>query len=107
MLVSHALQLDEIREVTRGDKMRVLIRSNEVGRLVKQIALVADMPAPLPHVRRSPDPRDDFLLSLCQAGKADWLVTGDKDDLLALKRHGNTRIVTATVLAEQLGMKRE
>lgn len=107
VLVSHTLQLDEIRDVTRRDKMRRLIRPHEVGRLVNQIGLVADMPATLLHVRRSPDPRDDFLLGLCQAGNADWLVTGDRNDLLALKSHGNTRIVAAMILAEQLGIRRE
>lgn len=104
VLVSHALQLNEIRDVSRRDKIRALIRPAEVGRLVNQIGLVAEMPAALPHVRRSPDPRDDFLLGLCEAGKADWLITGNKDDLLALERHGSSRIVTAATLADQLGM---
>lgn len=104
-LVSHALQLDELREVTRRDKIRRLIRPAEAGRLVNQIALVAEMPDALPAVERSSDPRDDFLLALCEAGSVDWLVTGDKDDLLALGRHGATRIERAAKLAEELGLK--
>ena len=105
VLISHALQIEEIRHVSRREKIRALLRPVEVGRLVNQIMLVAEMPAALPHVRRSPDPRDDFLLGLCEAGRADWLVTGDKDDLLALKRHGATRIAPAAALAKHLGMK--
>ena len=35
-------------------------------------------------MERSPDPTDDFLLALSEAGKADYLVTGDKSGLLAL-----------------------
>jgi putative PIN family toxin of toxin-antitoxin system len=104
-LVSHPLQLDELREVTRRDKIRRLIRPAEAGRLVNQIALVAEMPDALPAVERSNDPRDDFLLALCEAGSADWLVTGDKNDLLALGRHGATRIGLAATLAEELGLK--
>ncbi|MBV1692347.1 putative toxin-antitoxin system toxin component, PIN family [Novosphingobium sp. G106] len=104
VLISHALQMDEIREVSRRDKIRALVRPAEVGRLVNQIVLIAEMPDALPHVRRSPDPRDDFLLGLCEAGHADWLVTGNKDDLLALKRHGKSQIVTAAKLAELLGI---
>jgi len=104
VLISHSFQIEEIREVSRRDKIRALIRPSEVGRLVNQIMLVADMPPALPHVRRSPDPRDDFLLSLSIAGRADWLVTGDKDDLLALERHEATKIVTAAALANQLGI---
>ncbi len=104
-LVSHAIQLDEMREVTRRDKIRALVRPFEAGRLVNQIAVIADMPERLPPVERSRDPRDDFLLALCEAGKADWLVTGDKDDLLALVRHAETAIVTATHFAREQGIR--
>jgi predicted nucleic acid-binding protein len=38
----------------------------------------------LPRVERSPHPIDDFLLALSEAGKADYLVTGDKSGLLSL-----------------------
>jgi uncharacterized protein len=56
---------------------------------------------PLPQVQRSPDPDDDFLLAAAEAGKADYLVTGDKSGLLALVRHEGTRIVTAAQFAAQ------
>jgi putative PIN family toxin of toxin-antitoxin system len=102
ILVSHAIQLDELRDVTRRDKMRVLIRPAEAGRLVNQIATIVELPDRLPPVVRSRDPRDDFLLALCEAGKADWLVTGDKDDLLALDRHGSTMIVTAARFGREI-----
>jgi predicted nucleic acid-binding protein len=39
------------------------------------------------------DAKDDFLLALAKAAKADLLVTGD-EDLLVLKKYGRTRIVT-------------
>src|SRR3546814_9602554 len=74
------------RSVSRRDKIRKLIRPSEAGRLINQIAAVAEMPKRLPAIQRSRDPRDDFLLGLCEAGRADWLVTGDKADLLALDR---------------------
>ena len=38
------------------------------------------------------DPKDDYLLALSKAAKADLLITGD-DDLLALEMHGKTRIL--------------
>ena len=104
VLISHALQFDEIRDVSRREKIRALVRPAEVGRLVNQIALIAEMPGTLPHVQRSPDPRDDFLLGLCEAGQAEWLVTGDKDDLLSRKRHGKSQIVSAAKLAQSLGI---
>jgi len=50
-------------------------------------------------VERSPDPADDFLLGLSEAGKADYLVTGDKSGLLALNRHKATLIISAQEFA--------
>jgi len=104
-LVSHAIQLDELREVTRRDKIRALVRPFEAGRLINQIAVIADMLERWPPVERSRDPRDDFLLTLCEAGKADWLMTGDKDDLLALVRHAETAIVTAAHFAREQSIR--
>jgi putative PIN family toxin of toxin-antitoxin system len=106
VLISHELQLAELREVSRRDKIRNLIRPSEAGRLINQIARVAEIPVTLPNIERSPDPRDDFLLGLSEAGLADWLVTGDKDDLLTLERHGRTKIVTAQHIAGILGLGR-
>jgi len=71
------------------------IRRREAGRLVNHIRRFAEFVAPLPTVARSADPDDDFLLALAEAGRADYLVTGDKAGLLALRNHRGTRIVTA------------
>jgi predicted nucleic acid-binding protein len=46
-------------------------------------------------VKRSPDPGDNYLLALAEAGEADYLVTGDKCDLLTLARHKSAQIITA------------
>jgi predicted nucleic acid-binding protein len=54
---------------------------------------------PLPRVERSPDPTNDFLLALSEAGKVDYLVTGDKSGLLSLARHAATRILSASEFA--------
>lgn len=103
-IISHPLQLDEIRDVTRRGKVRSLIRPAKAGRLVNELTAAAEMPDALPPVARSPDPRDDYLLALCEAGRADRLVTGDKPDLLTLGRHGAVRIVTAAAFARELGL---
>ncbi|MGZ5191833.1 MAG: putative toxin-antitoxin system toxin component, PIN family, partial [Flavisolibacter sp.] len=39
------------------------------------------------------DPKDNFLLALAKDGKADYLLTGEKD-LLELKKFGKTKIQT-------------
>lgn len=51
----------------------------------------------------SSDPHDDFLLALAEAASADYLVTGDKSGLLALRKHRRTRIVTARRFSKMLG----
>ena len=72
--------------------MAELIKPQEAGRLVNQVKKLAEEIDPLTRVTRSPDPTDDFLLALSEAGKADYLVTGDKSGL-SLGRHKGTQIV--------------
>jgi predicted nucleic acid-binding protein len=42
-----------------------------------------------------PIPRTDFLLATSKGGKADYLVTGDKNGPLDLDTHKGTRIISA------------
>lgn len=46
------------------------------------------------------DPKDNFLLALAKDGKADYLLTGDKD-LLALIKFGKTKIKTITAFLDE------
>ncbi len=91
--------LKEIRATLQKPRVAVLIKPYKAGRLVNQIKRLSEDVGPLPRVRRSPDPNDDFLLAMCEAGKADYLVTGDKGDLLSLSRHKTTQIISATKFA--------
>jgi predicted nucleic acid-binding protein len=72
----------------------------KAGRLVNDLKEMAETIGALPPVQRSPDPADDFLLALSEAGSADYLVTGDKSGLLSLARHKGTRIVSASAFAK-------
>ena len=49
----------------------------------------------LPDVNISPDPDDNAILATAIAGKADYLVSGDKGDLLGLGEIEGIPIVTA------------
>src|SRR5271166_4760698 len=94
-LLTCAEQLDELRATLHKPRVAELIKPYKAGRLVNQVKKLAEDVDPLPRVERSSDPTDDFLLSMSEGGKADYLVTGDKNGLLALGRHKATRIVSA------------
>lgn len=90
-----AEQLGELRATLHKPAIAERIKPYKAGRLVNQLKELAETVDSLPRVERSPDPTDDFLLALAEAGKADYLVTGDKSGLLALARHQNTQIISA------------
>jgi uncharacterized protein len=52
----------------------------------------------------SPDPKDNYLLSIADTIAADYLITGDKPHLLALKRFGETEIVTFSEFCKKLSI---
>lgn len=90
-------QIDEIARVTRYPKIRARLAPSLAGRFVNRLHDLAIVIEKLPAVHLSPDPDDNYLLALAEAGLAQFLVTGDKL-LLSLKRHKTTRIVTPAVL---------
>lgn len=101
-LLTCAEHLDELRATLRKPAIAERIKPYKAGGLVNEMRKLAEIVDSLPRVRRSPDPTDDFLLALCEAGKADYLVTGDKGGLLKLKQHRATRIISARAFAELL-----
>ena len=102
VLITHELQLEELRVVTRRQQIRALIRPSEAGRLVNQLRANAELVTRLPRTRRSNDPADDFLLALSEAGRPDLLVTGDKAGLLRPGHRNDTRIQTARAFLDRL-----
>ena len=101
-LLSCAEHLEELRATLHQPRVAALIKPHLAGYLIKQIRRLGEDVGRLPRVERSPDPDDDFLLAMAEAGKADYLVTGDKTGLLSLRRHKATRIVSARYFAALL-----
>lgn len=94
-------QIAEFRRVMR-EKFSDRVRGYEVGRFLsafREAALVLN-PGPLPGL--SPDPDDDLILALALEGRAHYLVTGDKGDLLALRKVKSTPIVPLSWFLKQL-----
>lgn len=93
-LLTAAEQLDELMRVTRYPKIRERLAPALAGRLINELRTLAVVVPDLPVVTVSPDPYDNYLLAMAAAGAADFLVTGDKRDLLGLNLYEGTKIVT-------------
>jgi uncharacterized protein len=93
-LLTSAEQLDELMRVTRYPKIRERLTPALAGRLVNELREIAIVVKNLPAVTVCPDPEDNYLLAIAATGAADFLVTGDKHDLLGLRLYEGTKIIT-------------
>jgi len=93
-LITSAEQLLEVGAVARRPMLREMIVPARVGAFINDLRELADVLVRLPTLDRSVDPADNFLLGMAEAGKADYLVSGDKRHVLVLGEHRSTRIVT-------------
>jgi putative PIN family toxin of toxin-antitoxin system len=93
-LVTTSAQLDELMRVTRYPKLRARLSPALAGRLINDVRALAITIDKLPKVEVSPDPDDNYLLATAVAGSADFLVTGDKRDLLGISVYRGTKIIT-------------
>jgi putative PIN family toxin of toxin-antitoxin system len=94
-LITSDTQIEELSRVTRYPAIRSRIHSAQAGRLLNAVRSLSVLLERLPRASVSRDPHDDYLLAMAKAGDADYLVTGDKAGVLALRKHGKTEIVTA------------
>jgi len=85
--------LEEFVAVAKRPKLRKYISRNELEDILETIDEVAEFENVTSEISECRDPKDNFLLSLAVDGKADYLLTGDKD-LLVLKKNGDTEIKT-------------
>ncbi len=86
--------LSELQEVISRPKFRKYISTEKIYTFLELLVERATFVETKSVVMYSPDPKDDFLLALCQDGKADYLLTGNKKDLLDLQNFGSTSIVS-------------
>ncbi len=93
-LLTDAEQLDELMRVTRYPRIRERLAPALAGRLINDLRAIAVVVDRLPVVDVSADPNDNCLLTIATAGSADFLVTGDKRDLLGIEVYESTKIVT-------------
>ncbi len=102
-LLTSAEQLDELVRVTRYPRIRERLTPALAGRLVNQLRKVAVLLTNLPTVTACADPYDNYLLAMAKAGQAEFLLTGDKRDLLGLGVYEGTRILTVREFLTHIG----
>jgi uncharacterized protein len=93
--------IKEIKLVTSRPKFIKYFNKLDVNEFLELISLIglSYKIQNIPEICR--DPKDNFLLCLCDIGNADYLVTGDKD-LLDLQEYKSTKIITASAFEEIL-----
>ena len=91
ILMSDAL-FEEVVGVLNRPKFSRFFSLDDVRALLDALSLRSELVEVNTNIALSRDPKDDFLLSLCSDGGADFLLTGD-DDLLVLHPFGHTQIV--------------
>ena len=101
-LLSSSEQIEEITRVARYPHVRKLIHPAEIGWLINRLRDRATQLTDLPTLDISPDPADNFLFSMAEAGAATHLVTGDKSGVLAFRKHLSTHIITARQMVDFL-----
>jgi len=104
-LVACEALVGEFREVAGRPFFRTRLRDSTAELLaagLRDFSLFCrDLPSgpSAPYFAR--DPKDSYLLALAEVSHAEFLVTGDKQ-LLVLRHHKSTRIVTPAAMMEEL-----
>lgn len=93
--------LNEISTTVKYPKLKKFFSETAVDEMLMQLSPVIEIIKTSSFVDVCRDKRDNFLLSICMDGNADFLLTGDKD-LLILRTFGKTKITSITDFIEQL-----
>jgi len=86
---------EEFVEVVERPKFKRLFSSKDIEQIITLFDQFGELINVKSQVNICRDEKDNFLLNLSIDGKADYLITGDKD-LLVLKKIKKTRILTIT-----------
>ncbi|MFM9074733.1 MAG: putative toxin-antitoxin system toxin component, PIN family [Bacteroidota bacterium] len=93
--------LAEIKMVTSKNKLKKYFDPDIVSELLSLLDIIGERVKPREIKKVCRDPKDDFLLALSKQGKANYLITGDKD-LLELKLFSQTKILTPKQFKEKI-----
>lgn len=91
----------EIQETIAKPRLKKYFGTNAIEEMLKAFEPFTDLIEVESIITICRDPKDNFLLELAKDGKADYLLTGDKD-LLDLKIFGKTKIKTITAFIDEM-----
>jgi putative PIN family toxin of toxin-antitoxin system len=100
-LVASGALIAELREVAGRPFFRARLRASAAELLAAGLRDFSLYCRDLPSGPIAPDPKDSYLLAMAEASQAEFLVTGD-EELLSLKHHKTTRIITPAAMIELL-----
>jgi putative PIN family toxin of toxin-antitoxin system len=92
--------ITEIQETITKPKLKKHFKTNALEEMLSTFEPFIDLIEVESIVTVCRDSKDNFLLALAKDGKADYLLTGDKD-LLELKKFGKTKIKTVTTFIDE------
>lgn len=92
-LLFSAELIREIQETISKPRLKKYFKTNALEEMLSTFEPFIDLIEVESNVTVCRDPKDNFLLALAKDGKADYLLTGDKD-LLDLIKFGKTKIKT-------------
>ncbi len=92
--------ITEIQQTIAKPKLRKYFETNAIEEMFSAFEPFIDLIEVASVITVCRDPKDNFLLALAKDGKANYLLTGDKD-LLELKKIGKTKIKTITSFFEE------
>lgn len=103
-LLFSAELINEIHETISKPRLKKYFKKNALEEMFSVFDPFIDLIEVESIVNICRDPSDNFLLALAKDGKADYLLTGDKD-LLVLKNFGKTQIKTIAGFIAELKNK--
>jgi putative PIN family toxin of toxin-antitoxin system len=105
-IVSSVEQIERLAHVLARAKHKHQFTLAEAASVIKTLATISVLAKPRTEVTATSDPEDNLLLAVAIAGRADYLVTGDKRHLLPLGQFEGMPIITVAA-AEELIAERE
>ncbi|GAB4000977.1 putative toxin-antitoxin system toxin component, PIN family [Spirosoma daeguense] len=95
--------LTELSDVAYRDKFRKYVTPAEIALFLEVVRVRLTIIEPTTVVADSPDPDDNYLLALAIDAQAEYLITGNKIDLLDLSPYRGIKITRLQSFLDNLG----